>query len=64
MEDGAYMALEHGAGLYLRSPIVQQWWADGRKRGHDPAYVALMDKIVADNNAKLTALMTKAQAGP
>lgn len=52
MEDGAYKALEQGARLYLLSPLVQQWWANHRRGGHDPAYVALMDGIVAENNAK------------
>lgn len=63
MEDGAYAALEQAASLYLRSPFVQQWWADARKRGHDPAYVALMDGIAADNKAKLQARLTGAQGG-
>jgi hypothetical protein len=52
MEDGAYKALEQGARLYLLSPFVQQWWANHRQGSHDPAYVALMDGIVADNNAQ------------
>ena len=52
MEDGAYKALEQGARLYLLSPFVQQWWANHRQGGHDPAYVALIDGIVSDNKAK------------
>ncbi len=52
MEDGAYAALEQGARLYLLSLFVQQWWANHRQRGHDPAYVALMDRLVAEINAK------------
>lgn len=63
MEDGAYGALEEAARAYLLSPFVQQWWAHHRKRGHDPAYVALTDGIVAEINAKLQARVTGAQGG-
>jgi len=52
MEDGAYVALEEAARAYLLSPFVQQWWAYHRKRGHDPACVALVGGIVAEINAK------------
>ena len=47
MEEGAYKGLESGTRLYLQSPIVQQWWAMHRLNGRDPAYVALLDGIVA-----------------
>jgi hypothetical protein len=50
MEEGAYMGIESGTRLYLRSPIVQQWWAEHRNHGKDPAYVALLDGIVAQIN--------------
>lgn len=52
MEDGAYKGLEAGTRLYLHSPAVQQWWAENRAYGKDPAYVALLDGIVAEINAK------------
>lgn len=52
MEDGAYTTLEQAARLYLLSPFVQQWWAEAGRRGHDPAYVALVDEMVAKINAK------------
>ncbi|MGE0742650.1 MAG: hypothetical protein AB7O98_15025 [Hyphomonadaceae bacterium] len=52
MEDDAYSALEQAARLYLLSPFVQQWWAGAGKSGNDPAYVALMNAMVAEINAK------------
>ena len=50
MEEGSYKAFESAARLYLGSPIVQQWWALHRNHGKDPAYVALIDRIVAQIN--------------
>ena len=50
MEDGAYKGFESGARRYLRTPIVQQWWAENRTLGKDARYVALIDGIVAQNN--------------
>lgn len=52
VEDATYRALESGTRLYLQSPAVQQWWAENRAYGKDPAYVALLDGFVAEINAK------------
>lgn len=52
MEDASYNSLEGGTRLYLLSPAVQQWWAENRATGKDPAYVALLDGIVAEIKAK------------
>ena len=52
MEDAAFKGIQNGSRLYLHSPIVQQWWAEHRAYGKDPAYVALLDGIVAEINAK------------
>jgi hypothetical protein len=48
MEEGTYQSLEWGARLYLQFPIVQQWWVDYRNNGRDPAYIALIDGMVAE----------------
>ena len=50
MEEGTYKSFEGYTRNYLRSPVVQQWWAANRNYGKDPAYVALLDGIVAEIN--------------
>lgn len=52
MEDGAYRTLEQTARLYLRSPLVQEWWSNSRTHGHDPDYVKLIEGMVAQINDK------------
>ena len=50
MEESTYKSFESATRQYLHSPIVQQWWAEYRNHGKDPAYVALLDGIVAQIN--------------
>ncbi len=58
------MGLEATTGLYLRSPIVQRWWAQRRNDGRDPDFVALLDGMVAQINERPPARTggSKAQA--
>ena len=52
IEGGTYKSFEATTQAYLRTAIVQQWWAESRSQGKDPAYVALLDGFVAQINPR------------
>ncbi|MFN0023126.1 MAG: hypothetical protein ACKVS5_04430 [Parvularculaceae bacterium] len=52
IEIGAYNGLEMATRRYLRSSFVQLFWARRRNDGNDPAYVALLDGMVAQINER------------
>ena len=55
IEAGTYNALESATRDYMRSAYVRDWWAQNRNKGRDADYVALLDGMVANVEAKRAA---------
>ena len=49
IEVSTYNSMESVTRRYMATPIVQQWWARSRSAGRDPAYVALLDAMIAEH---------------
>lgn len=52
IEEAAYLSTEAHTRAYLHYGIVQKWWARNRNAGKDPAYVALIDGMLEEINAR------------
>ena len=51
IEEAAYRSSESHTRAYLRCAIVQKWWSRNRDAGKDPAFVELVDGMIAEANA-------------